>query len=107
MLNAIGLQNVGLERFIAEKLPYLRQLQLPLIVNIAGETIEDFGYLAQELSRHSAIAALELNISINTLDKHLHHIHIKTKTSSNSELILWIIMNMKDLNIREAEIFVS
>ncbi len=63
MLNAIGLQNVGIERFIADKLPYLRQFDVPLIVNIAGETIEDFGYLAREITQQPQIAALELNIS--------------------------------------------
>ena len=47
--------------------------------------------------------AQELKISINTLDKHLHHIHIKTNTSTNSELILWIIMNKSELNINETE----
>src|SRR5947209_2883913 len=46
MLNAIGLQNVGIERFIAEKLPRLREAGVPVIANIAGETIEDFGFLA-------------------------------------------------------------
>ena len=63
MLNAIGLQNVGIERFIAEKLPYLRQFDVPLIVNIAGETVEDFGFLARAISEQEGVAALELNIS--------------------------------------------
>ena len=63
MLNAIGLQNVGVARFIKEKLPYLRQLQTPIIVNIAGETIEDFADLACEMGTQPGVAALELNIS--------------------------------------------
>lgn len=63
MLNAIGLQNVGVERFMREKLPYLSQFDVPLIVNIAGETIEEFGLLAGALSEQTGIAALELNIS--------------------------------------------
>jgi dihydroorotate dehydrogenase (NAD+) catalytic subunit len=63
MLNAIGLQNVGIERFIEEKLPYLRQFDVPLIVNVAGESIEDFGFLARALSEQSGVAAIELNIS--------------------------------------------
>lgn len=63
MLNAIGLQNVGIERFISEKLPYLRQFDVPLVVNVAGETIEDFGFLARALSEQEGVAALELNIS--------------------------------------------
>ena len=63
MLNAIGLQNVGVERFIAEKLPFLRQIDVPVIVNIAGETVEDFGWLAEQIGQQPGIAALELNIS--------------------------------------------
>ena len=63
MLNAIGLQNVGIERFISEKLPYLRQFEVPLVVNVAGESIEDFGFLARALSEQEGVAALELNIS--------------------------------------------
>lgn len=63
MLNAIGLQNVGLEAFIAQKLPFLRECGAPLVVNIAGETVEDFAFLCRALSEQSGIAAIELNIS--------------------------------------------
>jgi len=63
MLNAIGLQNVGLEGFIAGKLPFLRSCGAPVIVNIAGETVEDFAFLCRALSEQSGIAAIELNIS--------------------------------------------
>lgn len=63
MLNAIGLQNVGLDAFIAEKLPFLRACGAPVIVNIAGETVEDFAFLCRALSQQSGIAAIELNIS--------------------------------------------
>jgi dihydroorotate dehydrogenase (NAD+) catalytic subunit len=50
MLNAIGLQNVGIERFIEEKLPYLHSLSVSLVVNIAGETVEDFADLAKSFN---------------------------------------------------------
>ena len=63
MLNAIGLQNVGLERFVDEKLPFLRECGAPIVVNIAGETPEDFAFLCRALSEQSGIAAIELNIS--------------------------------------------
>lgn len=63
MLNAIGLQNVGINRFIREKLPYLRQCNAPLIVNVAGDSIEDFGFLCGALNEHEGVAAIELNIS--------------------------------------------
>jgi len=63
MLNAIGLQNVGIEKFVSEKLPYLRRLGVPLIVNVAGDSVEDFAFLTRTLSTHVEVAAIELNIS--------------------------------------------
>jgi dihydroorotate dehydrogenase (NAD+) catalytic subunit len=63
MLNAIGLQNVGIEAFIREKLPYLRQLEPPLIVNVAGESVEDFRELTKRISDQEGVAGIELNVS--------------------------------------------
>jgi dihydroorotate dehydrogenase (NAD+) catalytic subunit len=63
MLNAIGLQNVGLEAFLVEHLPYLRGFTPPLIVNIAGGSIEEFAGLASRLSQVEGIAGIELNVS--------------------------------------------
>lgn len=63
MLNAIGLENVGLEKFLSDKLPFLRQLETPLIVNILGDTVEDYQQLAARLDRAEEIAGLEVNIS--------------------------------------------
>ena len=63
MLNAIGLQNVGVDRFIREKMPYLRDCGAPVIVNVAGQSSEEFAELCQILSEVEGISALELNIS--------------------------------------------
>jgi dihydroorotate dehydrogenase (NAD+) catalytic subunit len=63
MLNAIGLQNVGIEAFIREKLPYLRTLEPPLIVNVAGESVEDFRDLTKRIGDQEGVAGVELNIS--------------------------------------------
>jgi dihydroorotate dehydrogenase (NAD+) catalytic subunit len=63
MLNAIGLQNVGIKRFISEKLPYLASIGTKIIVNIAGETERDFATLANQLAAIDGVDALELNIS--------------------------------------------
>ncbi|MGI6285748.1 dihydroorotate dehydrogenase [Neomoorella humiferrea] len=63
LLNSIGLQNPGLDVFLREKLPYLRQLSPPLIVNIAGKTIDEYAELAERLSAAEGVAALEVNIS--------------------------------------------
>jgi dihydroorotate dehydrogenase (NAD+) catalytic subunit len=67
MLNAIGLQNAGLEAFLQEHLPYLRQLSPPLIVNIAGTSIEEFASLSSRLSQEQGIAGIELNVSCPNL----------------------------------------
>ena len=63
MLNAIGLQNVGIDAFIREKLPYLRRLAPPLIVNVAGESVEDFRELTKRMSDQEGVAGIELNVS--------------------------------------------
>jgi dihydroorotate dehydrogenase (NAD+) catalytic subunit len=63
MLNAIGLQNVGLDVFIREKMPYLRQFDTPVIVNFYGSAIDDYVELAARLSAVEGIAGLEANIS--------------------------------------------
>ncbi len=63
MLNAIGLQNPGLDAFIEEKLPYLRRFACPVIVNIAADTVSDFVTLAERLDAVPGVSALEVNIS--------------------------------------------
>jgi dihydroorotate dehydrogenase (NAD+) catalytic subunit len=63
MLNAIGLENVGLERFLAEKLPFFQAIDTPLIVNILGDTVEEYRELARRLNDVERVAAIEVNIS--------------------------------------------
>lgn len=63
MLNAIGLENVGVRSFLDEKLPFLKNFDVPVIVNIFGETVEEYRKVAQELSGVRGIAGLEVNIS--------------------------------------------
>ena len=63
MLNAIGLQGIGVRRFVAEKLPALRERQAVVIVNICGTTIDECVEVARILSDVEGVAALELNIS--------------------------------------------
>jgi dihydroorotate dehydrogenase (NAD+) catalytic subunit len=63
MLNAIGLQGIGVHRFIDEKLPELRQRRATVIVNICGSTLDEYVELARILSDADGVAALELNIS--------------------------------------------
>jgi dihydroorotate dehydrogenase (NAD+) catalytic subunit len=63
MLNAIGLQGIGVHRFIRERLPELRQRRAVVIVNICGSTLDEYVELARILSDVEGVAALELNIS--------------------------------------------
>jgi dihydroorotate dehydrogenase (NAD+) catalytic subunit len=63
MLNAIGLQGIGVRRFIAEQLPQLRRLGAVTIVNICGTTLDEYVELARILSDAEGVDALELNIS--------------------------------------------
>jgi dihydroorotate dehydrogenase (NAD+) catalytic subunit len=63
MLNAIGLQNVGIEAFIEKKVPFLRTVDTPCIVNFFGETVEEYAEMAQRLDAIPEVAGLEMNIS--------------------------------------------
>jgi dihydroorotate dehydrogenase (NAD+) catalytic subunit len=63
MLNAIGLQGIGVHRYIAEKLPELRRLGATNIINICGSTLDEYVELARILSDADGVHALELNIS--------------------------------------------
>jgi dihydroorotate dehydrogenase (NAD+) catalytic subunit len=63
MLNAIGLQGIGVRRFVAEKLPELRRLGATVIVNICGSTLDEYCEVARVLSDAEGVGALELNIS--------------------------------------------
>lgn len=69
MLNAIGLENVGLQRFITEKMPFLRTCRSRVIVNILGDSIEEYAILASELSEVAGIDGLEINISCPNVKK--------------------------------------
>ena len=67
MLNAIGLQNVGVDNFIEKKLPYLRNFEIPVIVNICGERLEEYEEITEKLDATDGVAAIELNISCPNL----------------------------------------
>lgn len=63
MLNAIGLENPGVDVFLEEYLPYLVQKRVTVIANIAGNTVEEYAALAARLEGHPGVAGVELNIS--------------------------------------------
>ena len=63
MLNAIGLENVGIEAFAKEKLPFLKKLSTPVFTNIYGKSISDYALLAARIDKLIEIAGIEVNIS--------------------------------------------
>lgn len=63
MLNAIGLQNPGVEAVLHTKLPALRRFEVPIIVNIAGDTVDDYVQVARRLTESGLVEALEINAS--------------------------------------------
>ena len=63
MLNAIGLENVGLAAFVKEKLPFLRRLDTPIFVNVYGKSTEEYAELAARLEDIDGVSGIEVNIS--------------------------------------------
>lgn len=68
MLNSIGLQNVGIDAVIDELAPQWAEWDVPVVVNIAGDSVDEFGEMAAMLDGRPGIAALELNISCPNVD---------------------------------------
>ena len=63
MLNAIGLQNPGVEKFIEEKLPYLRKIGIPILVSVMGYSVEEFEAVMRRLEKEGGVDGYELNLS--------------------------------------------
>ena len=69
MLNAIGLENVGVERFLTEKLPYLSGMKCRVVVNVLGDSIEEYCELVSRLDGEEGVQAIEVNISCPNVKK--------------------------------------
>jgi dihydroorotate dehydrogenase (NAD+) catalytic subunit len=63
LLATIGLQNVGIERFLQDKLPFFESIRTPLVVNIGGESIEEYVSLARSIDQQARVHGIELNVS--------------------------------------------
>jgi len=107
MLNAIGLENVGVKAFIDEKLPFLRRFNVPVIANIFGETTEEYQKTAELLERSGGVSGLELNISCPNVKKggilfgvdplSAAEVTKKVKSTSDLPLIVKLTPNVTDI----------
>ncbi len=107
MLNAIGLENVGLEIFLQEKLPFLRKARCPVLVNIFGSTVEEYAELAKRLSAVDGIAGLEVNISCPNVKaggaifaaepKTVYKVISKIRRATSSFLMVKLSPNVADI----------
>lgn len=69
VINSIGLENPGVEAVVKQYLPYLKNFDVPVIVNISGDTVEDYARLAERLDRAGGVAGIEVNISCPNVKK--------------------------------------
>ena len=69
LLNTIGLQNIGVDKFVSEKLPELKKLRIPVIVSVAGKSASDYIEVVSRLKRISWLSSIELNLSCPNLKK--------------------------------------
>ncbi len=69
MLNAIGLQNIGVKNFINKKLPFLRNFDIAVIANVYGETVEEYLRVSELLTAAPGVHALEINVSCPNVKK--------------------------------------
>ncbi|MBN1325682.1 dihydroorotate dehydrogenase [Candidatus Falkowbacteria bacterium] len=68
MINCIGLENPGVEVMISEKIPFMAQFGVPVIINVSGSKYSDYGEMAKRLDRVKGVSALEINISCPNID---------------------------------------
>ncbi len=107
MLNSIGLANPGVDGFLNEKLPALRDVGCPIIVNIAGRTKEEYAQIAALVSDSDGIAALELNVScpnvkeggiqFGTDETMLSQVVEGVKTATHLPIIVKLSPNVTDI----------
>ncbi len=109
MLNAIGLQNIGIEHFISEKLPFLRRFDTAVIVNFFGDSVGEYVEAAARLSSVDGIHGLEMNIScpnkqagwciFGTDPKVTHEVVSEVRKATRLPLIVKLSPNVTDISL--------
>ena len=107
MLNAIGLANVGLERFLREKVPQIEKMPCPVIVNVAGHSFDDYTETCAAMNSLACIAGVELNVSCPNVSDGLTFgthpgrlrelTHEVKKVLPNKPLIVKLSPNVEDI----------
>jgi dihydroorotate dehydrogenase (NAD+) catalytic subunit len=69
LLNSIGLQNGGVDAFLRDELPEYRNFAMPIIVSVAGATVDEYVYCAEQVAAHEEVAGIELNVSCPNVAK--------------------------------------
>ncbi len=109
MLNAIGLQNVGVDAFVRHKMPFLEQINAPVIVNFFGNTQEEYAEVAARLDDVPGVAGLEMNIScpnvkqggivFGTEADAAHAVVSLVRKRTNKPLIVKLTPNVTDIRV--------
>jgi dihydroorotate dehydrogenase (NAD+) catalytic subunit len=109
MLNCIGLQNVGVDAFIKDKLPFFRDIRTACIVNVNGSTLEEYIAVTETLSEHKDVAALEINVSCPNVSKGgiafgvdplmTEHVTRELRKHTHLPLIIKLSPNVTDISV--------
>lgn len=107
MLNAIGLQNVGIDAFIEKKVPFFRSISTPVVVNFFGNTVDEYAELAEKLDAIPEVAGIEVNIScpnvkhggivFGTDPKSAHAVVSAVRSATIKPLIIKLSPNVTDI----------
>ncbi|MFW6022459.1 MAG: dihydroorotate dehydrogenase [Halanaerobiaceae bacterium] len=107
ILNSIGLENPGIDNFIKEKIPIFQEMEVPIIVNISGHSIEDFSILAEKLAPFQEIFALEVNVScpniagggmaFGTDSEQIYRVTEKVREKYEGNIIVKLSPNVTDI----------
>jgi len=95
MLNAIGLQNEGVDNFIKDKMPYLSKIGAPIIVSISGDNIDEFFILARRLDKIKGLSGIELNISCPNIKAQGSRLKAQRLISQDRDATFETVRNVK------------
>ncbi len=107
MLNAIGLQNPGIDVFLQRDIPFLKQYDTKIIVNVCGKTVEDYLEVVEKLAQESAVSMLEINVSCPNVKEGaiafgqkaeaLYHITEQIRKKARQPIIMKLSPNVTDI----------